>query len=114
MKFPTITLQGAVLSSWLTVVGYSQSQLADELGVTKGRVSQLLNSTQEPSAHLIAKLVLLTGIPFERLFKIVPAIRNSVPSFYFGKPNGKTNSVSLRRAKKNNGHRFAAAQRAPK
>jgi hypothetical protein len=42
-----------------------------ELGVSKGRVSQLLTSHEEPSAHLIAKLMSLTHLPFERLFKVV-------------------------------------------
>ena len=68
------------MASWLTVSDYSKSRLAGELGVSKGRVSQLLTSQEEPSAHLIAKLMAVTHLPFDRLFKIVhqaPAMSSS-------------------------------------
>ena len=71
MRVPTIVVRGEVLNSWLTVSGYSQSQLAKKLHVSRGRVSQLLSSPGEPSAHLIAKLLMLTRLPFDRLFKIL-------------------------------------------
>ena len=77
MRLPTIVVEGNVLTSWLTVSNYTRSQLAAELGVSKGRISQLLTSQEEPSAHLIAKLLALTHLPFERLFKIV---RTAPPS----------------------------------
>ena len=70
-RFPTVVVRGEVLSSWLTVSDYSKSRLASELGVSKGRVSQLLTSGQEPSAHLIAKLMSVTRLPFERIFRVV-------------------------------------------
>ena len=66
MKFPTVVVRGDVLASWLTVTDYSKSQLATELGISRGRVSQLLTSSEEPSAHLIAKLMVLTRLPFDR------------------------------------------------
>lgn len=71
MRFPTVVVRSEVLASWLTVSDYSQSRLAEELGISKGRVSQLLSSHKEPSAHLIAKLMSLTHLPFERLFKVI-------------------------------------------
>src|SRR3990167_6772435 len=71
MRLPTVVVRGDILESWITVSDYSRSRLATELGVSKGRVSQLLNSHEEPSAHLIAKLITLTRLPFDRLFKIV-------------------------------------------
>ena len=71
MRYPTIVVRGDVLASWLTVSDYSRSQLAKELSVSKGRVSQLLTSREEPSAHLIGKLMTITRLPFDRLFKIV-------------------------------------------
>ena len=71
MRLPTVVVRGDVLISWLTVSDYTKSRLAMELGVSKGRVSQLLTSQEEPSAHLIAKLMLVTNLPFERLFKVV-------------------------------------------
>ena len=71
MRSPTIVVRGEVLLSWMTVSDYNRSQLARELGVSNGRVSQLLASPQEPSAHLIAKLMLLTHLPFERLFTLL-------------------------------------------
>ena len=71
MRLPTIVVRGDILISWLTVSNYTRSQLAAELGVSRGRVSQLLTSREEPSAHLIAKFITLTHLPFERLFKIV-------------------------------------------
>ena len=77
MRSPTIIVRGDVLKSWLTVSDYSRSQLARELGVSRGRVSQLLTSQQEPSAHLIAKLMLLTRLPFERLFTLLRDVPSS-------------------------------------
>ena len=68
MRQPTVVVRGDVLSSWLTVSDYTKSRLAAELGVSRGRISQLLTSHEEPSAHLIAKLLLLTRLPFDRLF----------------------------------------------
>ena len=71
MRLPTVVIRRDVLHSWLTVSDYSKSRLAEELGISKGRISQLLNSQEEPSAHLIAKLMTLTYLPFDRLFMIV-------------------------------------------
>ena len=70
-RFPTVVVRGEVLTSWLTVSDYTKSRLAAELGVSKGRVSQLLTSVEEPSAHLIAKLMGVTRLPFDRIFKLV-------------------------------------------
>ena len=71
MRLPTVVVRGDVLTSWLTVSDYSKSRLAAELGVSKGRISQLLTSHEEPSAHLMAKLLLVTHLPFDRLFKVI-------------------------------------------
>ncbi len=68
---PTVVVRGDVLASWLKVSNSTQSQLADALNISRGRVSQLLTSREEPSAHLIAKLIVLTQLPFERLFKVM-------------------------------------------
>ncbi|HAM40260.1 MAG TPA: hypothetical protein DCP69_02705 [Candidatus Omnitrophica bacterium] len=76
MKVPTIVVSTEVLSSWLTIAEYTKSRLAAELGVSRGRVSQLLTSDEEPSAHLMAKLLTLTHLPFERLFTVVREPRN--------------------------------------
>ncbi len=87
MRRPTVVVRSDVLSSWLTVSDYTKSRLAEELGVSRGRISQLLNSREEPSAHLIAKLLLLTRIPFDRLFLLTGASpmalskRSNHPSF---------------------------------
>ena len=83
MRFPTIVVRGDVLTSWLTVSNYNRSRLARELGISKGRVSQLITSHQEPSVHLVAKLLLLTHLPFERLFTLLhdnPALPSSSPA----------------------------------
>ena len=71
MRLPTVVIRSDVLESWLTVSDYSKARLAGELGISKGRISQLLSSHQEPSAHLIAKLLTLTYLPFDRLFMVV-------------------------------------------
>ena len=71
MRLPTVVVRGDVLASWLTVSDCTRSHLAQELGVSKGRISQLLTSKEEPSAHLIARLMVLTHLPFDRLFKVV-------------------------------------------
>ena len=71
MRVPTVVVRGDVLMSWLTLSDYTRTRLAKDLGVSTGRISQLLNSTAEPSAHLIAKLMHRTNLPFIRLFKII-------------------------------------------
>lgn len=101
MRYPTVVVSAQVLTSWLTIAEYTRSRLAAELGVSRGRVSQLLTSNEEPSAHLIAKLLALTHLPFDRLFEIVRAARN-----HEGRPRngrmagavgGKTASMMRRR-----------------
>jgi transcriptional regulator with XRE-family HTH domain len=52
------------------VSGNTQSQLAAELGVSRGRISQLITAQEGLSANLIAKLMQLTRLPFDRLFLI--------------------------------------------
>ena len=71
IRLPTLVLRTEILTSWLTVTDCTRSELARRLGVSKGRVSQLLTSKREPPAHLIAKLITLTDLPFERLFQII-------------------------------------------
>ncbi len=82
MRLPTIVVRGDVLASWFTVSGYTRSRLAGELEVSKGRISQLLSSHEEPSAHLMSKLILVTQLPFDRLFRIVhqPQAHGTPPS----------------------------------
>ncbi len=70
-KSLTVLIRGDMLRSWLLVTGWTQSRLAETLGVSKGRVSQLFSASEVyPSAQLIAKLLRVTGMPFERLFRI--------------------------------------------
>ena len=85
MRIPTIMVQTDVLSSWLTLSACTKSQLAYELGISKGRVSQLLSSHHEPSAHLIAKLLVLTHLPFDRLFKVIRDLPPISPGSNHGK-----------------------------
>ena len=94
MRHPTVVVRGDVLESWLTVSDWTRSHLAAQLGVSKGRISQLLTSREEPSAHLIAKLLILTQLPFVRLFRIV---RDTPPSSASSSRsgNGKAREVLL-------------------
>ena len=84
-RFPTVVVRGDILTSWLAISDYTRSRLASELGVSKGRISQLLTSREEPSAHLIAKLMTLTRLPFDRLFKIVQDLPPAPPSRRIGR-----------------------------
>jgi transcriptional regulator with XRE-family HTH domain len=81
----TITVRREVLRSWLTVSDCTASRMASKLNVSRGRVSQLLNSDQELSARLIAGLLHLTKLPFDRLFTVKP-LKEAVPK------NGATQS----------------------
>ena len=70
---PTLNLRRDVLHSWLRVAGYTQAELARSLKISEGRVSQLLNSKkEEPSGRLVAALLNVTNLPFERLFSMQP------------------------------------------
>lgn len=71
MRYPTIIVRGDILASWLTISDFSKSQMAVELGISRGRVSQLLSSNEEPSAHLMAKIMTLTHLPYDRLFRMI-------------------------------------------
>jgi len=71
MRVPTVVIRGEILESWLRVTAQTRAQLARELSVTRGRISQLLAGDTEPSAHLIAKLLLSTRLPFNCLFQVV-------------------------------------------
>ncbi|MBI4436214.1 MAG: hypothetical protein HY590_02225 [Candidatus Omnitrophica bacterium] len=104
MRLPTIVIRSDILESWLTVSDYSKSRLASELGISKGRISQLLTSREEPSAHLIAKLMTLTFLPFDRLFVIVrdnpSRVALSRPSHRTPKTsNGRRNRSALGRSR---------------
>ena len=48
------------ISEWLANTGTSQSELARRLGITQGRVSQLVAGAQ-PSLDLAMKIAALTG-----------------------------------------------------
>ncbi len=80
MRVPTVTIRRHVLESWLVIEDFTRAHLADELGVTRGRVSQLLSAQAEPSAHLIAKLLLRTRLPFHRLFQVVGKAQRGTPA----------------------------------
>ena len=99
MRFPTVVVRGDVLESWLTVSDQSRSQLAARLGVTKGRISQLLTSQEEPSAHLVAKLITITQLPFDRLFKIVRETSSSSNT-----KNGHSKNGHSKNGHTKNGH----------
>lgn len=75
MRLPTIVVREDILRSWMHVADYSKSQLAEELDVSKGRVSQLFKPQVEPSTRLIARLLLLTKLPFNRLFMVVAPLK---------------------------------------
>ena len=91
MRFPIVVVRKDVLESWLTISECTRSRLAHELGVSKGCVSQILSSVRQPSAHLIAQLMMVTGLPFDRLFAILqsqgssrkaPGLRRPSDSYY--------------------------------
>ena len=98
MRLPTVVVRGDILESWITVSDYSRSRLATELGVSKGRISQLLTSREEPSAHLIAKLLTLTHLPFDRLFKIV---RTPIHASPIPRPRGNGRGVLVQTSQSN-------------
>lgn len=91
MRLPTVVIRSDILESWLTVSDYSKARLASELGISKGRISQLLTSREEPSAHLIAKLMTLTYLPFDRLFMI---LHESRPRVVSGRSSNKTQKIT--------------------
>jgi len=71
-----ITLKKEVLKDWLKVIGKNQSFLADELNITPGYMSQIMNNSfgefsyGKLSNDIIGKLLILTHMDFERLFEI--------------------------------------------
>lgn len=66
----TVSVRRDVFRSWLKISGYTRSRLAHELNVSRGRISQLLNSNQHPSNRIIAGFLKVTHLPFERLFAV--------------------------------------------
>lgn len=73
MANPSLGLRRDVLDAWLRISGYTQADLARALDVSGGRISQLLHSSkEEPSPRLIAALLRVTSLPFDRLFNLQP------------------------------------------
>lgn len=62
---PQITRQDRVYA--LLSSGYSQRQMADELGVTKAAVCQTLSGTMT-SKHIAQRLSEITGVPLHQLY----------------------------------------------
>ena len=73
MRLPTIRVRPNVIQAWLQVSAYTKARLAEEVGVSRGRISQVCAASGEPSAHLMAKLMAVTNLPFDRLFELVQA-----------------------------------------
>ena len=75
MSDPSLSLRRDVLDAWLRVSGYNQAELARALKVSEGRISQLLHSRKKeaPSPRLIAALLDVTSLSFDRLFSFKPA-----------------------------------------
>ena len=100
MRYPTVTIRIDVLESWLKVSGYTKSRLATELGVSRGRISQLISTQREPSAHLIAKLLTVTNLPFDWIFRVIRSDVRALSSIprttkTASKPTGKAPSAEL-------------------
>jgi len=55
------------LKTWLDGKGWSQQQLADELGVTQGAVSHWLVGRSKPSAETLLDLTEVTGLTLDQL-----------------------------------------------
>jgi transcriptional regulator with XRE-family HTH domain len=70
MTRSTIKVRTDILEAWLRVSGLTKAKLARQLGVSKSRVTQIFNGDAEPSARLLAQLLLATELPFDRLFSI--------------------------------------------
>src|SRR3989338_401881 len=85
MATARVVIRRDALKAWLQSAGGNNVWLAQQLSVTPGRISQLLNSDVSPSAQLMGNLLVLTKLPFERLFHVVfeeeasPAVKPSLP-----------------------------------
>ena len=71
VQHATVHIRRDVLKAWLELSGVNHVWLANQLHVTKGRISQILHSDVSPSARLIGGLLLVTQLPFDRLFQVV-------------------------------------------
>lgn len=87
-----VTVRRDVFRSWLKISGYTRSRLASEMNLSRGRISQLLNSDEPPSNRIIAGFLRVTHLPFERLFTVKQ------------KTNGRNHSHERRRVKVTNGN----------
>ena len=71
-----IVLKKRVLQEYLNVVGKNHAWLADQLEITPGYMSQILNgkfsdfSYGKLSSEIVGKLLILTRMDFERLFEL--------------------------------------------
>ena len=101
MNRSTITVRRDVLRSWLMVSDCTRTQMGEELNVSRGRISQLLNSDQELSARLIAGLLHLTKLPFDRLFVVRPV-----------KPTGRRSAVKSTSKRPTDGRERTSASEA--
>lgn len=73
MSRPTIRIRPKALWDFIDRHGISQNQLADQLDVSRGYVSQMLNHRRNPSPRMRRLLADFTGLDFDELFEFVPA-----------------------------------------
>lgn len=78
-----IVLKKEVLKNWLKAIGKNQAFLADQLDITPGYMSQIMNNSfgefsyGKLSSEIVGKLLVLTKMDFEWLFDIKKHNRGS-------------------------------------
>jgi len=66
----TVVVNTDILQSWLVISDLSQDRLAHQLHVSRVRFRRLLRRETELPTRVIGSLLLMTQLPFERLFSV--------------------------------------------
>lgn len=64
-----IILRTDILKLWLRVTGRNQAWLAAKMGFSKGYISRIMNNDCKMSREFVDRILLITHMPFENLFK---------------------------------------------
>lgn len=65
-----VHLRVDALEGWLAMKQWTQTRLAAAMGMTHGQFSHIIHGRAQPGPRFIARLLTVTGMPFETFFEV--------------------------------------------
>jgi DNA-binding XRE family transcriptional regulator len=67
-----VNIDTVILSKLIEEKGYTRSEFAKLIGVSKSTMSNILTKTYSPSLELSMKITFYLGVPFDTVFSYIP------------------------------------------